>query len=159
MKLFVPFFHNQKAMNKFLKYLHHNMKNYHVSQQLCPFSTDSVTDHDNPVVKSIVIHTNPKYHLLIHKVHPKKQKKQYIIRHFSSLKSLISTQNLIMKNYSFQKPCYFWKWTNQWRRMPSVWEASTWGDGAFNSDVYSSWNMDEGASPREWRGSHLCLSA
>ena len=109
MKFFVPFFLNQKAMHKFPKYLHHNMKYYHVSQPLCTstYSTDLVTDHDNLVVKSIVIHTIPKYHLLIYKTHSKVLQENNVMRHFSSPKYLIGTQNVIMKNYSCQKPCDF----------------------------------------------------
>ena len=84
MTLFVPFFLNQKTIHKFHKYLHHNMKHYHVSQLLCndTCSTDLVTDHDNPVVKSIVIHTIPNYHLLIHKTHSTVIQENNVIRHF-----------------------------------------------------------------------------
>ena len=83
------------------------MKHYHVSQLLCTCSTDSVTDHDNPVVKSIVIHTIPKYNLLIHKTHSKVIQENNVMRHFLSPKHLIGTQNVMMKNYSCQKPCDF----------------------------------------------------
>ena len=78
------FFLNQKVMHQLPKYLHHKMKQCHVLQPLCTSSTDSVTDYDNLVVKSIVIHTIPKYSLLIHKIHSKEYKKQYHETFFKS---------------------------------------------------------------------------
>ena len=102
---FVPFFPQSKSNAQISQILHHNVKHYHVSQPLCTCSTDSVTDHDNPVVKSIVIHTIPKYHLLIHKKNSKVIQENNVMRHFLSPKYWIGTQNVIMKNYSCQKPC------------------------------------------------------
>ena len=64
------------------------MRHYHVSQPLCYYATDSVTDHDNLVVKSIVIHTISKYHLLIHKTHSNVIQENNVMTHFLSPKYL-----------------------------------------------------------------------
>ena len=79
------------------------MKHNHVYQQLCTCSTDSITDHNDTVVKFITFskstHRYPQYSKVI--------QENNAMRHFSSPKYLIGTQNVMMKNYSCQKPCDF----------------------------------------------------
>ena len=61
------------------------------SQPLCNIlcSTDSVTDHDNPAVKSIVILRIPKYNVLTYKKHGNQCNKRISLIHFLSWKTKI----------------------------------------------------------------------
>ena len=60
-EIICPFCFNDKSKD--------NMKQCHFSQLLCNIlcSTDSVIDHDNPAVKSIVILRIPKYNVLTYR--------------------------------------------------------------------------------------------
>ena len=100
MKLFVPFV---SMTNLSTQWCHFSQLLWNI---LC--STDSVTDHDNPVVKSIVIFKIPKYNVPTYKKHANECNVQNnILRHFSSRKTLkFATKSHHEKlRYSFQMPC------------------------------------------------------
>ena len=61
-------------------------------------STDSVTDHDNPAVKCIVIHTILKYNLLTYKTYYNHYKKTISWDIFESKNIKICPSNVTMKN-------------------------------------------------------------
>ena len=84
------------------------MKQCHFSQLLCNIlcSTDSVTDHDNPAVKSIVILRIPKYNVLTYRKNVNQCNKTISLDIFQVEKPKNLPLNPIMKSYSTHFKCH-----------------------------------------------------